>query len=42
MIHDYGFEIGAHSHLHKAAFNQNPSEFERFEYVCQYIGRYNL
>ena len=33
-IHNYGFEIGAHSHLHKAAFNQNPKEFRADLNTC--------
>ena len=33
-IHNYGFEIGAHSHLHKAAFNQNPKEFRSDLNTC--------
>ena len=33
-IHNYGFEIGAHSHLHKAAFDQNPREFREDLNTC--------
>jgi len=33
-IHNYGFEIGAHSHLHKAAFNQNSKEFRADLNMC--------
>lgn len=33
-IHDYGFEIGAHSDMHKVAFQQTPKEFKTDLQTC--------
>ena len=33
-IHDYGFEIGAHSDMHKVAFQQTPEEFKTDLRTC--------
>lgn len=33
-IHDYGFEIGAHSDMHKIAFQQTPDEFKSDLQTC--------